>query len=73
MPAHGALRQLERDAQLTDGELVPVEQQEQPTPGGVGERREAVEDGAGLYHPYIRMKGWCDERDVSRGGLTGSG
>ena len=57
VPAHGALRELERDAQLTHGELVPVEQQEQPTPGRIGERREAIEDGAGLYHPYIRMKG----------------
>ena len=57
MPAHGALRELERAAQLPHRQLVAVEQQEEPAPGGVGERREAVEEGAGLYHPYIRMKG----------------
>jgi hypothetical protein len=46
VPAHGALRQLQRRAQLAHGELVPVEQQQQPAPGGVGERAEAVEDWA---------------------------
>jgi hypothetical protein len=57
VPAHGALWKLHCGAQLADGQLVPVEQQQQPAPGGVGKRREAVEEGAGLYHPCIRMEG----------------
>src|SRR5258708_15767555 len=57
MSTDGALRQLEGATQLAHGELVPVEQQQQPASRGVGKGRQAVEDWARLNHPYIRMKG----------------
>jgi hypothetical protein len=58
MPAHRRLRELHDAAQLRHGQLVPIEQQQNPAAGRVGQRREMIEDGRGAaIHPYNRMKG----------------
>ena len=38
-----------------DLEFVAIEHQEQPPPGGVGQRGQTVKNWARLNHPYIRM------------------
>ena len=53
---HRGLRELQHRAELTDGELLPLQHQEEPGADRVGECREAVVEG-GSFHPYIRMKG----------------
>ncbi len=58
MPAHRALRELERRAQLTDRQLLPLQGKEEPAPRGVGEGRESVVDGERGCH--IRISGWID-------------
>jgi hypothetical protein len=63
MPAHRALWQLQRGRQLTHGERLPLQRQQQPTPGGISELDHTVVNGKAwrghvLYmYPDIRMKG----------------
>ena len=57
VPAHGGLRELKHGAELADGKLVPVEQQEQPAPDLVGQRAEALEYWGHRPHLSIRISG----------------
>ena len=52
-----ARQQVEGGAQLTDGQLVALQDEEQPRADRVGKGRQAVKDRV-LFHPYIRMKGY---------------
>ena len=58
MPAHGGLRELENAAQLGDGQLMPIEEQQNSAARRVGESSEMIEDRRrASIHPYSRMKG----------------
>jgi len=61
MPAHRRLRQLKCAAQLSDRELMAVEEEQDATPRRVSENAEAIEDGVSRggshIYPYIRIKG----------------
>ena len=65
--AHRRLRQLEHRPEFGDGELVPLQHQEDPGADGVGKGREAVVEG-GAFHPYIRMKGYKGAATPVNGG-----
>src|SRR5690606_38185226 len=59
VPAHGGLRQLQRGSELAHRELSRLEREEQPSPRGLGQRAEVVEDsGSGRIHSSIRIEGW---------------
>jgi TRAP-type C4-dicarboxylate transport system permease small subunit len=53
VPADGRLRQLEGGLDLTHGELLALQHEQQPAPDGVGERAQAVEDGEGGCHVSV--------------------
>src|SRR5215470_1274370 len=47
MPADGRLRKLRDPAQLRNRELMAVQEKQQTTPGGVGQRRQVIENRGG--------------------------
>jgi hypothetical protein len=58
--ADGRLRELKDRSQLIDGELVPLEGEQQPAPRWVGEGGHLSEEGrrGQTINPFIRIKGY---------------
>ena len=52
MPAHGRLRQLQDSAQLGNGQLMPIEEQQDPAARRIGQRGQMIEDSrCAAIHP----------------------
>jgi hypothetical protein len=68
MPADSRLWKLKHGTEFRNRQLMALQCHEQPTPGGIGQRAEAVEDVRleRSIHPYIRIERYTDRSMESR-------